>query len=92
MAFIDEVKTLLSQSSGYMIKDAKGKLHPVQAGTKGEVVEVSSKDDLYNLVWGKQRVGASDIQELAETVAKIKEFVLANASYQTKKKIEAELK
>lgn len=92
MAFINEVNSLLSQSSGYMIKDPKGKLHPIQAGIKGEVVEVSSKDDLYNFVWGKQRVGASDIQELAKTVTKITEFVLANASYQTRKKIEEELK
>ncbi len=89
---LEKVKELLSSENQMMIRDAKGGLHPLQAGLKGEVVEVSGKDELYKLLWGKSRVGVRDIKELYETVERIKSYVMENSSYQAKKKLESELK
>lgn len=89
---LDKVKQLLSTGSQMMIKDEKGNLHPLQAGRKGEIVNVNGKDELYKLIWGKSRVGVKDIQELLNVANQIKSYVMENSSYQAKRKLESELK
>lgn len=89
---LEKIKELLSSENQMMIRDSKGELHALQAGLKGEVIEVSGKDELYKLLWGKSRVGVRDIKELYDIVEKIKGYVMDNSSYQAKKKLESELK
>lgn len=89
---LSKINQLLASGSQMMIKDSKGELHPLQAGLKGELVESNSKDELYQLIWGKKRIGADDITDLYEAVEKVKKFVLENSSYQAKKKLQEVLK
>lgn len=89
---LEKINELLASGNQMMIKDGKGDLHPLQAGLKGEIVEVDNKEELYKLIWGKKRIGAGDITALYEAVEKIKNYVLKNSSYQSKKKLQEVLK
>jgi hypothetical protein len=89
---VGKIKELLSSGNQLMVKDEQGNLHPLKAGKTGTIVEADGKDELYKLLWGKQRVGVNDIKELQSIVGQVKDYVVSNSSYASKKKLEKELK
>jgi hypothetical protein len=87
MAFINEVNDLLNSSEGLKVRTEDGKIVEAKEGVVGEIVTVDNKKEINKLVWGRERAGIREIQELEKTVQEIIKYVAANASAATKKSI-----
>ncbi len=91
---IYELKNLMNAEDVLMIKDSEGNLHQLDEGLKvsdisgAEVVKVSSKENVYRELFGKERISSNDVRELVKVFDDIKEFIKANSTYQTRKKFE----
>lgn len=87
MSFIKEVNALLTASDGLKVKTKEGKIVEAKEGVVGEIVTVDNKKEINKLIWGKERAGINEIQELENTVQEVIKYIAENASAVTKKAI-----
>ena len=86
---VQKITELLNSQTKLMIEDEKGNLRELKAGeeVKGKVVEVSPKDEIYQLIWGKKRIGIKELKELRKTIFEVEKLVLKNVSPANRKDI-----
>ena len=95
---IYELKNLMSADDVLMLKDNEGNLHPLSEGLKlsdiqgAEIIKVTGKENVYRELFGKVRISSNDVRELVIVYDELKAFILANSTYQTRKKFEEILK
>lgn len=88
---IDSLASLLNAQERWMIKDDEGNLHELNDGIKGTPVLISAKNEIYNLYFGKQRIGASELRMMDEVHSALVKFIWENLSYAVKVESQDEL-
>jgi hypothetical protein len=93
----EEIKLLAESSEEQLfIQDENGNLSTIVPGKVGKIVKVSSKGDLYTLIFDKERIGLEEIKSI-ETVDfnGLKEDLIKlfydNLNYKLKKEAQVEL-
>jgi hypothetical protein len=87
-----KIQELLDQKSEIKFQSESGEIIDIRPGLevdKGRIIEVSNRKNLYNLLFGKERISAKDYSGMLETFENIRNFVLENTSYQQRKKFES---
>lgn len=86
---IKKLKEILNSDKTLKIRTEDGKLMDLEKNMKvekGEIVEIDPKEQLYVYLFGKKKINKDDLRELNETFNEVKQFILNNSSYSTRKK------
>ena len=82
------------EETAYVFRAKDGNEYSLEEATKkgleGKIVQVDNSNELKNYVFGKTRVGAADMEALAEIIGKdsrLYQAVYDSLSYLTQKKI-----
>lgn len=89
---IEKLAELLKQPEKWMVRDDEGKLHELNAGIKGVPELVTSKKEVYNLLFGKERISAANLKQFDEVSTEIVKFIWENFTYKVKTESQEELK
>lgn len=89
---IEKLADLLNQPEKWMVRDDEGKLHELNAGVKGIPELVTSKKEIYSLLFGKERISAANLKQLDEVATELVKFVWENFTYKVKTESQEEMK
>jgi hypothetical protein len=94
----EEIKSLSENSEEQLfIQDENGNLSSITAGKVGKIVKISSKGELYSLIFDKERIGLEEIKSIESVdFDSLKKDLITlfydNLNYKLKKEAQTELK
>jgi hypothetical protein len=89
---IEKLSELLKQQEKWMVRDDEGNLHELNAGVKGVPELVTAKKEIYNLLFGKERISAANLKHLDEVATELFKYIWENFTYKVKTESQEELK